>query len=91
MRVEWDERKAEANAKKHGVTFEEAVTALMDVHAITFVDETVSHEERDITVGHSVRNRLLLVVHTERESGALRVVSARRATPKERKVYEEGI
>lgn len=91
MRVEWDERKAAANFKKHGITFEEAVTALMDPLAITFVDRAVSREERGVSVGHSARNRLLLVVHTERGAGVLRVISARRATPKERKTYEEGV
>lgn len=91
MRIEWDERKAEANAEKHGVTFEEAVTVLMDPQAITFVDEGAREEERDITVGHSARNRLLVVVHAEREGEVLRIISARKATPKERKAYEEGI
>ncbi len=91
MRVEWDERKAAANARKHGITFEEAVTALMDRAAVSFIDDETSEEEREVTVGHSLRNRLLLVVHVERQSGVLRIISARRATKKERHAYEEGI
>lgn len=63
----------------------------MDPQAITFLDERASEEERDVTVGHSARNRLLVVVHTERKGEVLRVISARKATPKERKTYEEGI
>jgi uncharacterized protein len=91
MRVEWDEGKAAANVRKHRVTFEEAVTALMDPLAVTFFDDTDTEEEREITIGHSVRNRILLIVHAKREGGILRIISARRATNKERKAYEEGI
>lgn len=91
MRVEWDERKAATNARKHRVTFEEAVTALMDSRAVTFFDDTTVDEDREITIGSSVRNRVLVVVHTERAGAVLRIISARRATRKERQSYEEGI
>jgi hypothetical protein len=91
MRVEWDERKATANAHKHRVTFEEAVTALLDSRAVTFFDDATTDEDREITIGTSVKNRVLLVVHTERAGGSLRIISARRATKKERESYEEGI
>ena len=91
MRVEWDERKAARNEHDHGVSFEEAVTALMDPLAVTFFDEAATDEVREITVGHSIRGRLLLVVHTERKGNVVRVISAREATRKERKAHEEGI
>jgi hypothetical protein len=91
MRVEWDERKAATNVHKHRVTFEEAVTALMDPLAVTFFDDADTDEEREITIGHSVGNRILLVVHAERDRGVVRIISARRATNKERETYEEGI
>lgn len=91
MTVEWDDRKAEGNVRKHGVSFEEAVTALMDPLAVTFADDSVQYEERSITIGHSARDRLLLVVHTERSGGVVRLISARKATAKESRAYEEGI
>jgi hypothetical protein len=91
MRVEWNERKASANVNKHGVTFEEGVTALMDAAAVTFFDEIAGAEEREITIGHSARNRLLVVVHTERTGSVVRIISVRRATKKECRTYEEGI
>jgi uncharacterized DUF497 family protein len=91
MRVAWSDRKAESNRRKHGVSFEEAVTALMDPTAVTFFDEGEYEEEREITIGHSARHRLLVVVHTEHKGDMVRVISARKATPKERRTYEEGI
>lgn len=91
MGVAWNDRKAESNLRKHRVSFEEAVTALMDPAAITFFDEGEHEEEREITIGHSVRHRLLVVVRTERKGDAVRVISARKATRKERHTYEAGI
>jgi uncharacterized protein len=91
MRVTWDDRKAESNLRKHRVSFEEAVTALMDPAAVTFFDDREYEEEREITIGHSVRQRLLVVVHTERKGNVVRVISARKATQKERHTYEAGI
>lgn len=91
MRVTWNDRKAESSLRKHRVSFEEAVTALMDTAAVTFFDEGEYEEEREITIGHSVRQRLLVVVHTERKGDTVRIISARKATRKERRTYEEGI
>jgi uncharacterized protein len=91
MRVTWDDRKAESNLRKHRVSFEEAVTALMDPAAVTFFDEGQYEEEREITFGHSARHRLLVVVHTERKGDVVRVISARKATRKETHTYETGI
>ncbi len=85
---EWDDRKSKGNIKKHGVSFEEASTVFGDPLARTFDDPYHSEEEhRELTIGLSLRRRLLLVVHTER-SEYLRIISARPATPKERKSYE---
>lgn len=86
---EWDLDKATSNQKKHGVTFEEAATVFSDPLAAIFDDEVHSEEEqREIIIGHSAKNRLLLVCFTER-AGAIRIISARRATKRERTDYEE--
>jgi uncharacterized protein len=86
---EWDEEKAASNKKKHGVTFEEAATVFADPLAAIFDDEAHSVEEqREIIIGHSEEDRLLLVSFTER-AGAIRIISARRATKRERRDYEE--
>lgn len=89
--IEWDDTKAEKNIKKHGVTFEEAATVLADPLAITFLDEIYRGEERDITIELSALGKILLVVHMERSGSVIRIISARKATKKERKIYEEGI
>jgi uncharacterized DUF497 family protein len=86
----WDPRKAAANARKHGVTFEEALTAFEDPQAWIYPDMRHSEEEiREILVGYSVRMRLLLVAFTERE-GIIRIISARKATFLERLDHEQG-
>ena len=88
MRFEWDRDKAVSNRSRHSVPFDEAVTVFYDPLAATFGDPDHSvEEERLITVGYSAQRRLLVVCHTER-SGAIRIISARRATPRERKRHE---
>jgi hypothetical protein len=88
MRFEWDPDKAARNQDKHGVSFEEAVTVFYDPLASTFDDMDHSlEEERFVTIGCSSRERLLVVVHTERES-ALRIITARHATAHERRKHE---
>jgi len=90
MRFEWDSRKANANVRKHGVSFEEATTALRDDLAVTGHDPDHSVEQdRFVTFGVSAQGRLLVVAHTEQGS-VIRIVSARPATKSERKIYEEG-
>jgi hypothetical protein len=85
---EWDVKKAEANARKHGVTFLEAARAFLDPYAVDLPD--VTHPERLILLGMTMPERLLYVVYTERaSSGRLRIISARRATHHEQKNYEE--
>jgi uncharacterized DUF497 family protein len=88
--VEWYNRKAAANLRKHGVSFAEAVTALEDPLAVTYRDPDHSEEEfRYLTFGLSSMGSILVVAHTERED-AIRLVSARQATRRERRDYEEG-
>ena len=84
--VEWDSTKADENLKKHGVSFAEAATALVDPNA-KFFDDPYPHENRYAAVGFSIRGRVLYVVHVERGTRE-RIISARRATPAEEKTYE---
>jgi len=86
---EWDPVKAGANAKKHRVTFEEAASVFLDPAALTFWDPDYSEgEDREITIGRSARRRVLFVAHAARE-GRVRIISARRATRREQRQYEE--
>jgi uncharacterized DUF497 family protein len=88
---EWDLRKAQTNQRKHGVSFEEAASVFQDARAVTFDDPDHSGEEpREITIGLSTRDRMLFLSHCDRED-RIRIISARRATPKERKQYAEGL
>lgn len=88
-RFEWDANKAKANARKHGISFDEAQTVFKDDFSITVPDPDHSDEEdRLITIGQSSQKRLLVVVHTERGK-KIRLISARKANPAERKKYEE--
>jgi len=87
---EWDPRKAASNLRRHGVAFSEAVRVFSDPLARIFDDELVQSELREVIVGHSTRNRLLIVCFTQRDD-AIRIISARKATRNERKDYEEGV
>ncbi len=90
MQIIWDARKAAANRKKHGVSFEEAATVFADPLSLTGADPDHSvGEHRWITFGESVRGRLLAVAHTD-EGDIIRVISARLATRHEKRLYEEG-
>ena len=85
---EWDIRKAKSNLLKHGISFEEASTLFADPYSITIDDPVHSLiEKRSITIGRSFQNNLLVAVHTER-NGAIRIISARLASKKEKKQYE---
>jgi uncharacterized protein len=89
MMFEWDKSKATANLKKHGVSFEEAKSVFDNVLAVIFDDEAHSvDEKREIIIGHSRNNRLLLISFTERPN-AIRIISARLATRRERENYEQ--
>jgi uncharacterized protein len=90
VRFEWDAAKARQNIATHGVSFEEATTALRDPLSITGADPDHSvGEERFITFGVSTRNRLLIVAHADYDD-IIRIISAREATRAERAIYEEG-
>ena len=91
MKFEWDETKAASGQQKHGITFEEASTVFDDPLGVIFDDEWHSDEEpREILIGQSRQNRLLLVCFTTRYE-AVRLISARPATKQERQDYEENI
>ena len=89
LRLEWDERKATANAKKHGVSFEEAKSVFVDERAKLIGDPDHSEdEERFVLLGLSSALRLLLVCHCYRSKGnVIRLISARKATAKESRSY----
>ncbi len=90
VEFEWDAAKAAANLKKHRVDFQEAATVLEDALSTTFPDEAHSTDERRfVTIGVSDRGRLLVVAHTERND-TIRIISARRATRRERAFYGQG-
>lgn len=89
MIFEWEEAKAVANLGKHKVSFEEASTVFENALSLTGRDPDHSiGEHRFVTFGMSSRSRVLVVSHTER-GGKFRIISARRATSAERKIYEE--
>ena len=90
MKIEWDPKKAKSNFEKHGVSFEEAATALSDPMAATGADPDHSlSEERYATFGVSEKGRLVVVSHTEKDE-TIRIISARKASKGERELYEEG-
>jgi hypothetical protein len=89
LRFEWDEEKAKANLKKHGVDFDEATTVFTDPFSITIHDPDHSvNEQRYIDIGSSATGRVLVVVYAELGSN-IRIISCRKATRLERKLYEE--
>ena len=92
LRFDWDPRKANANRAKHGVTFEEALTVFADEAALLITDPDHSEEEeRFVLLGMSAMLRVLVVVHCDLEPGnVIRIISARKATSRERTRYEEG-
>jgi uncharacterized DUF497 family protein len=90
MDFEWDEDKAESNERKHGVPFPEAMTVFADTLSVTGYDPRhADDEDRYLTMGTSVSGRLVVVSHTDR-GDSIRIISARLATRRERKDYEDG-
>jgi len=88
---EWNASKAKANVRRHGVSFEEAATVFVDPWALTFAGPGHSErEEREITIGQGARKRVLFVAHCQRGE-RVRIISARKATKRECRQYEEGI
>lgn len=88
MTYAWDRRKATANLQKHGVDFADAVTALEDDRALSMRDPYSSDEDRFIALGMDALGRIVLVAYTYRDDG-IRIISARKAEPRERRQYEE--
>ena len=90
MIYEWDPQKAARNLRKHGVSFDEAITVFLDPLALTFDDPDHSVDERRfITIGLSIEQRLLFVAHADRSEDRIRIISARRATRGESHEYQE--
>ena len=89
MSFEWDLKKAASNFRKHGINFADAVTALEDELALT-LDEDHPLEQRFITIGTDALGHVLVVVYTFRGE-TIRIISAREATPRERRQYTEGL
>jgi len=91
LRFEWDPRKARANQRNHGVSFEEARSVFLDERAIEFYDdEHAEWEDRFLLLGLSSQLNLLLVCHCHRErEDAIRIISARKATKRESEHYKE--
>jgi uncharacterized protein len=90
MEFEWDPAKAARNLVKHNVSFHEAATVFGDAQAITYSDPDHSDDEdRFLTIGVSSSKHLLIVSHTDRGERT-RIISARRGTPRERAIYENG-
>lgn len=88
MHFEWDRDKAAANLRKHRVDFREASTVLHDPLSTTFPDPASEGEQRFVTIGTSALGHLLVVAHTDR-GDTIRLISARRATRRERRFYEQ--
>lgn len=94
MWFEWDAKKADKNLRKHGVSFDLAVTVFNDRLHLSIPDLSSRQEERWITVGMAADQKTLIVVHTYAEQPGdevVRIISARKATKKEKEDYEEGI
>ena len=92
MCFEWDEKKNILNIEKHGISFDEAVKVFLDPMDITLRSTVANHEIREITIGKTSFSKMeseliLVVVHTHRDSNT-RVISARRASRKERGIYD---
>ena len=90
MEITWDPHKAEINFKKHKIRFSDAETVLFDPFALTLEDQVISSEQRFVTVGADTIGRIIAVVYSYRMD-TIRLISARKATPNERKQYEKGI
>ncbi len=96
MYFDWDIKKAESNCRKHQIRFEEAQTVFLDSRAIEFFDSDYSfndklREDRFIRIGISDKMKILIIVFCERDGILIRIISARKATKNESRIYEERI
>ena len=88
MRVIWDEVKARENRIAHGVAFADAEAVLLDPFALTIDDDHAEDEQRHISLGQDALGRILVVVYTYRDENIIRLISARKASSGEVKIYE---
>ena len=88
MRVVWDSKKAALNIRNHGIEFSHAATVLDDPMAMT-IEDTRDGEERFVTVGADILGRVLVVVYAYSGEEQIRLISARKASSRERRIYEE--
>jgi uncharacterized DUF497 family protein len=88
VRFTWDEKKATRNLRKHGVSFDEAATCFEDPAGCYLRNEAPSYEDRLILIAFSAKRRLLFVVHAEVGRDSIRIVSARKASPAQRRIYD---
>ncbi len=91
MNFTWDPAKRQANRRKHGVDFADAVGVFFDDNALTLEDKDAEGEQRLVTMGRDFLGRVLLVVYVERDTDEIRLISARKASPGECKQYAGGI
>ena len=92
MRFEWDPKKAASNVRKHGISFDEAVTVFKD--PLAFIFDDIAHSEwehREIIIGRSTLRKMILVCFVERIENTVRIISARLATRQEIEDYEENV
>ncbi|MCD2450527.1 BrnT family toxin [Methylicorpusculum oleiharenae] len=87
MKFEWDENKNRANIQKHGVDFRDAVYVFADHWALSIPDDYAEDEERWLLLGMNLKEQVLLVVHTFRGEDVTRIISARKATQREKSTY----
>lgn len=88
MKFEWDENKNQANIKKHGINFADAIYVFSDQFALNIPDHEHSEdEERWIILGKNLQSSILLIVHTYREGDSIRIISARKSTKNEQHIY----
>ena len=90
MKIRWDPQKAEANFQKHRIRFADAETVLSDPMTLTIEDQIIDQEQRFLSIGSDALGRTLVIVYTY-HGDSIRLISARKATSKERKYYEKGI
>ena len=90
MEIKWDPQKAEANFRKHKIRFSDAESVLFDPMTLTIEDQIIDQEQRYLSVGPDAFSRILVIVYAY-HGETIRLISARKATPKERKYYEKGI
>lgn len=89
MKFEWDENKNQANIKKHGISFADAIYVFTDPLALNMPDsEHSENEERWIILGKNLQSSIILIVHTYREGDSIRIISARKSTRNEQRIYE---